>query len=197
MVNAWAILFLPTGITSFKGQCIHSWEYKSPEKFQGKKIVVIGIGNSGVDVASELSHMAAQVGFLYSLSWDATCPLPSEMWALHEMCVVFTHTLLQCWLLITPHTSFLNSCFDNPFQEKKKKEENGIKINISDFSECHIVYIYQSVEALLTYPRVTKKKMNLARNHFLNPFIFHWHDTWQHLPTVILSKFIFLGIRIN
>lgn len=179
MVNAWAILFLPTGITSFKGQCIHSWEYKSPEKFQGKKIVVIGIGNSGVDVASELSHMAAQVGFLYSLSWDATCPLPSEMWALHEMCVVFTHTLLQCWLLITPHTSFLNSCFDNPFQEKKKKEENGIKINISDFSECHIVYIYQSVEALLTYPRVTKKKNEFSKKPFFKSLYFSltWHLT--------------------
>ncbi|KAM9106751.1 flavin-containing monooxygenase 5-like [Megaptera novaeangliae] len=36
-----------------------SWEYKSPEKFHGKKIIVIGIGNSGGDLAIELSHVAA------------------------------------------------------------------------------------------------------------------------------------------
>ncbi|KAB0394995.1 hypothetical protein E2I00_007934 [Balaenoptera physalus] len=47
------------GITSFKGQYVHSWEYKSPEKFHGKKIIVIGIGNSGGDLAIELSHVAA------------------------------------------------------------------------------------------------------------------------------------------
>ena len=52
----------------FKGQYIHSWEYKSPEKFQGKKIIVIGIGNSAIDLAIELSHVAAQVWCLNSLS---------------------------------------------------------------------------------------------------------------------------------
>uniref|UniRef100_A0A8D0IZP1 Flavin-containing monooxygenase n=1 Tax=Sus scrofa TaxID=9823 RepID=A0A8D0IZP1_PIG len=74
------------GITSFKGQCIHSWEYKSPEKFQGKKIVVIGIGNSGVDVASELSHMAAQVflstrrgAWIWNRVWDYGMPIDTVL----------------------------------------------------------------------------------------------------------------------
>lgn len=103
MVNTWAILFLPTGVTSFKGQCVHSWEYKSPEKFHGKKIIVIGIGNAGGDLATELSHVAAQVWRLNSLSWDATCLLPAEMWSLHEICVVCIHTLLQYWLITFSH----------------------------------------------------------------------------------------------
>ncbi|EFB24450.1 hypothetical protein PANDA_002094, partial [Ailuropoda melanoleuca] len=57
--------FLPLqnfpGIKRFKGQYIHSWEYKSPEKFRGKKIIVVSIGNSGADLAVELSHVASQV----------------------------------------------------------------------------------------------------------------------------------------
>ncbi|VFV21898.1 dimethylaniline monooxygenase [Lynx pardinus] len=48
------------GINRFKGQYIHSCEYRSPEKFQGKKIIVVGIGNSGADLAIELSHVASQ-----------------------------------------------------------------------------------------------------------------------------------------
>ncbi|KAF3823096.1 hypothetical protein GH733_010532 [Mirounga leonina] len=48
-------------IKRFKGQYIHSWDYKSPEKFRGKKIIVVGIGNSGADLAVELSHVASQV----------------------------------------------------------------------------------------------------------------------------------------
>lgn len=55
---------MPTGIKRFKGQYIHSWEYKSPERFRGKKIIVVGIGNSGADLAVELSHVASQVWFL-------------------------------------------------------------------------------------------------------------------------------------
>ncbi|XP_006872707.1 PREDICTED: dimethylaniline monooxygenase [N-oxide-forming] 4 [Chrysochloris asiatica] len=49
------------GIDKFKGQILHSQEYKIPEGFQGKRILVIGLGNTGGDVAVELSRTAAQV----------------------------------------------------------------------------------------------------------------------------------------
>ncbi|XP_003999246.1 dimethylaniline monooxygenase [N-oxide-forming] 4 isoform X1 [Felis catus] len=49
------------GIHKFKGQILHSQEYKSPEGFQGKRVLVIGLGNTGGDVAVELSRTAAQV----------------------------------------------------------------------------------------------------------------------------------------
>ncbi|GAB5583406.1 dimethylaniline monooxygenase [N-oxide-forming] 4 isoform X1 [Prionailurus iriomotensis] len=48
------------GIHKFKGQILHSQEYKSPEGFQGKRVLVIGLGNTGGDVAVELSRTAAQ-----------------------------------------------------------------------------------------------------------------------------------------
>ncbi|XP_007987710.3 dimethylaniline monooxygenase [N-oxide-forming] 4 [Chlorocebus sabaeus] len=49
------------GIHKFKGQILHSQEYKIPEGFQGKRILVIGLGNTGGDIAVELSRTAAQV----------------------------------------------------------------------------------------------------------------------------------------
>ncbi|EGW10325.1 Dimethylaniline monooxygenase [N-oxide-forming] 4 [Cricetulus griseus] len=49
------------GIHKFKGQVIHSQEYRIPDAFQGKRIVVVGLGNTGGDIAVELSRTAAQV----------------------------------------------------------------------------------------------------------------------------------------
>ncbi|XP_053462628.1 flavin-containing monooxygenase 2 [Nycticebus coucang] len=49
------------GITKFKGQYFHSRQYKHPDGFEGKRILVIGTGNSASDIAVELSKKAAQV----------------------------------------------------------------------------------------------------------------------------------------
>ncbi|KAF6292885.1 flavin containing dimethylaniline monooxygenase 5 [Rhinolophus ferrumequinum] len=49
------------GIEKFKGQYFHSRDYKNPESFSGKRVIVIGIGNSGGDLAVEISHTAKQV----------------------------------------------------------------------------------------------------------------------------------------
>ncbi|KAK7133348.1 hypothetical protein R3I94_015275 [Phoxinus phoxinus] len=44
------------GIDTFPGTVIHSWEYKDPDPYFGKRVVIIGIGNSGGDIAVELSR---------------------------------------------------------------------------------------------------------------------------------------------
>lgn len=50
------------GIESrFKGQCLHSREYRDEQEFRGKRVLVIGIGNTGGDLSVELSHVAAKV----------------------------------------------------------------------------------------------------------------------------------------
>ncbi|XP_069593328.1 flavin-containing monooxygenase 5-like [Ranitomeya imitator] len=49
------------GINKFKGEYLHSRDYKYPIQFADKKIIVIGIGNSGGDLAVELSSVAKQV----------------------------------------------------------------------------------------------------------------------------------------
>ncbi|XP_059922510.1 flavin-containing monooxygenase 5-like isoform X2 [Gadus macrocephalus] len=50
-----------TGIETFKGVYFHSRNYKTPERWRNKKVVVIGIGNSGGDIAVELSRVTKQV----------------------------------------------------------------------------------------------------------------------------------------
>lgn len=49
------------GIEKFKGKYFHSRDYKNPIEFTGKRVIVIGIGNSGGDLAVEISHTAKQV----------------------------------------------------------------------------------------------------------------------------------------
>ncbi|XP_020487530.1 flavin-containing monooxygenase 5 [Labrus bergylta] len=49
------------GIESFEGKYLHSWDYKGPEDMYGKRVLVIGIGNSGGDIAVESSRVAEQV----------------------------------------------------------------------------------------------------------------------------------------
>uniref|UniRef100_A0A8C9MFV6 Flavin-containing monooxygenase n=1 Tax=Serinus canaria TaxID=9135 RepID=A0A8C9MFV6_SERCA len=49
------------GIERFRGQRFHSRQYKHPDVFQGKRVLVVGMGNTGVDIAVEASRVAAKV----------------------------------------------------------------------------------------------------------------------------------------
>ncbi|NXO11219.1 FMO4 monooxygenase, partial [Oriolus oriolus] len=50
------------GIESrFKGQHLHSQEYRDVQAFRGKRVLVVGIGNTGGDLSVELSRVAAKV----------------------------------------------------------------------------------------------------------------------------------------
>ncbi|NXL89603.1 FMO5 monooxygenase, partial [Alectura lathami] len=49
------------GLDRFEGSYLHSRDYKSPQAFVGKRVIVVGTGNSGIDIAVELSHAAKQV----------------------------------------------------------------------------------------------------------------------------------------
>jgi dimethylaniline monooxygenase (N-oxide forming) len=54
---------LPTfpGQDKFKGRIIHSHSYKDHIGYEDKNVIVVGIGNSGVDLACELSRIAKSV----------------------------------------------------------------------------------------------------------------------------------------
>ncbi|TPX59808.1 hypothetical protein PhCBS80983_g02178 [Powellomyces hirtus] len=49
------------GIENFKGGMLHSHSYKVPYPFKDQRVLIVGIGNSGADIATELSHHAKQV----------------------------------------------------------------------------------------------------------------------------------------
>uniref|UniRef100_A0A3Q2WZ73 Flavin-containing monooxygenase n=1 Tax=Haplochromis burtoni TaxID=8153 RepID=A0A3Q2WZ73_HAPBU len=47
--------------TCLRGKYFHSRDYKTPEEWRNKKVVVIGIGNSGAEIGVELSRVTKQV----------------------------------------------------------------------------------------------------------------------------------------
>ncbi|XP_061744140.1 flavin-containing monooxygenase 5-like [Nerophis ophidion] len=49
------------GIDTFEGRYFHSRDYKTSEEWRNKKVVVVGIGNSGGDIAVELSRVTKQL----------------------------------------------------------------------------------------------------------------------------------------
>lgn len=46
---------------AFDGEIIHSAEYKSPDQLRDRRILIIGCGNSGADIAVEAVHHAERV----------------------------------------------------------------------------------------------------------------------------------------
>ncbi|XP_042663117.1 flavin-containing monooxygenase 5 [Tyto alba] len=49
------------GIKNFKGRYLHSRDYKDAQDFTDKRVIVIGVGNSGLDLSVEISRTAKQV----------------------------------------------------------------------------------------------------------------------------------------
>ncbi|HET9228313.1 MAG TPA: NAD(P)-binding domain-containing protein [Thermoanaerobaculia bacterium] len=53
--------FRPRFEGSFDGEVVHSLDYKVPEPYRGKRVLVVGAGNSGCDIAVELAAVADRV----------------------------------------------------------------------------------------------------------------------------------------
>ncbi len=50
--------FVPTFKGTFEGEIIHSREYKHPRQFEGRRVLIVGAGNSGCDIACDASRSA-------------------------------------------------------------------------------------------------------------------------------------------
>ena len=48
------------GSEGFAGEQMHVHHYREPEALQGKRVLVLGIGNSATDIAVEASRIAEQ-----------------------------------------------------------------------------------------------------------------------------------------
>jgi hypothetical protein len=46
---------------TFTGRVMHSAEYRTPDVFEGQRVLVVGCGNSGADIAVDAVHRAARV----------------------------------------------------------------------------------------------------------------------------------------
>nr|XP_032806922.1 flavin-containing monooxygenase FMO GS-OX5-like [Petromyzon marinus] len=49
------------GLADFKGQVLHSHDYRSRERFAGQAVALLGAGNSGQDIAVDVSPVAREV----------------------------------------------------------------------------------------------------------------------------------------
>jgi indole-3-pyruvate monooxygenase len=49
------------GREQFRGRIMHSVEYRRPPGFEGRRVLVVGVGNSGGEIASELARAGARV----------------------------------------------------------------------------------------------------------------------------------------
>lgn len=47
------------GLTGFTGRVIHSAEYRSTDEFAGQRVLVVGAGNSGVDIVADAAFFGA------------------------------------------------------------------------------------------------------------------------------------------
>lgn len=50
----------PDWAPRFTGQYLHSHAYRRPKPFEGQRVLVVGVGNSGLDIAADLAPFAAE-----------------------------------------------------------------------------------------------------------------------------------------
>lgn len=70
--------FIPElpGLEKFKGNIIHSSEYRTPSLVTGRRVVVVGFGKSALDVAGDVAKFAKQVSLVYR---KAHWPIPMDI----------------------------------------------------------------------------------------------------------------------
>lgn len=75
----YSVPFVPVipGMESFPGLVVHSHDYRQPEKFQEKAVVILGGGSSGLDICLEVAK-CAEVVYL-SHRKTLTCELPDNV----------------------------------------------------------------------------------------------------------------------
>ncbi|MBA0579505.1 hypothetical protein Gorai_021758, partial [Gossypium raimondii] len=85
------------GLAEFGGEVIHACEYKSGEKFQGQKVLVVGCGNSGMEVSLDLCNYNASPSMVVRSSVHV---LPREVYGKSTFeLVVLMMKWLPLWLV--------------------------------------------------------------------------------------------------
>ncbi|XP_060934879.1 flavin-containing monooxygenase 5-like [Limanda limanda] len=107
------------GYKTFTGRCFHSWEYKDAEALRGKRVVVVGMGNSGGDIAVDVSRSAEKGAWLGS--WLQQTRHTGSQSSLHLLNKCLVCSPLQCRiippscaLLLDAASSFLPGSTNQP-----------------------------------------------------------------------------------
>ncbi len=75
----------PEWSAKFSGQYLHSHAYRDPQPFTGKRVLVVGVGNSGLDIAADLVPFADKV---YSSARSPVLIMPRMMFGVPSARVV-------------------------------------------------------------------------------------------------------------
>lgn len=75
---------MPVLSGEFGGEMFHSRHYRSPDNFKGKNVLILGVGNSGVDIACDAASVATNI-FLASRRGAHVIPRyllgrPTDQW---------------------------------------------------------------------------------------------------------------------
>lgn len=73
----------------FKGEVVHTHDYKYSAPYKNKTAIVVGIGNSGIDAAVDLSHVTSPV---------STC---SYITIVKNVCNLTSYALSMCIATVT------------------------------------------------------------------------------------------------
>ncbi len=113
----------PPEVKDFTGEYLHAHSYRVPEPFTGKRVLVIGPGNSGVDIAADLCTVTGQTALcarspvlimprmMFGVPNSRTLaviekpwvPWPIRIWARAFLTRVF-HGPMEQWGFRTPKT---------------------------------------------------------------------------------------------
>lgn len=127
-----------SGQESFGGQMKHSHAYKTADGYAGKKVLVVGIGNSACDIAAELASVAKQVYLStrrgsWVMSRAGKGGSPNDLFFYNRFCYQFADMLpyrLRCRLVET----ILNLKYDHKkYGLKPKHRVLSAQPTVNDF----------------------------------------------------------------
>ncbi|XP_051124591.1 probable indole-3-pyruvate monooxygenase YUCCA10 [Andrographis paniculata] len=87
------------GLSDFRGEVLHSTRYKNGKKFQGKNVLVVGSGNSGMEIAFDLANCGAKTSILVR---SPTHILPRWVMNANALYFLFKHLPLHWveWVVV-------------------------------------------------------------------------------------------------
>ncbi|XP_058516951.1 flavin-containing monooxygenase 3 [Ochotona princeps] len=165
------------GLKNFKGKCFHSRDYKEPGIFKGKRVLVVGLGNSGCDIATELSHTVEKVtissrsgSWVMSRVWDDGYPwdmvfitrfqtflknsLPtaiSDWWYTRQMNARFKHENYS--LMPLNRTLRKEPVFNDELPARILCGTVSIKPNVKEFTETSAIFedgtVFEAIDSVI------------------------------------------------
>ncbi|KAL3248248.1 hypothetical protein MRX96_056655 [Rhipicephalus microplus] len=179
------------GLEKFKGQVFHTHDYKIPDGFRDKKILIIGVGNSGADVAVDLCPCAEKV----YLSTRRGCwvirrvgfwGIPADSF-LNRRTVNLFNKYAPEWLVNFVYETYSNEAFNHKLGDVEEFTETGVIFKGEEGYEEKLDVVILATGYLATFPFLDQEVHKTEKNKVcLYKYVFP-----PHLPHPTLA---FIGL---